>query len=129
MIQGGGDGYLTALYDRRLVKRSNGLGFATGIGFYGGGGSTTVTVPVSIYYLLGKRNHFGEVAAGATYATRGISIADIRVSDGSIFYSLSGGYRYQRTPKGFFLRAGGGPRFFSGGQTLLTYYLGLGYSF
>ena len=129
-VQGGGAGFfISGLYDRRFGKRHNGPGFAAGIGFFSGGGASATTFPISFNYLLGGRDHFIELAGGATYASGRIDFADIDVSGNYFFYHLNAGYRYQRTTGGFFLRAGVSPLFFTNSRDMTSYYLGLGYSF
>ena len=129
-FQGGGAGFfLSAIYDRRFGKRPNGPGLGLGIGYFSGGGASATTFPLSINYLIGKRNHFLELGGGATFTTGRIDFADIDVSGDFFFYHLNAGYRYQPSAGGFFLRAGISPLFFRDSRDMTSYYLGLGYSF
>ena len=120
----------TACRDRRRFgKRPNGPGLGLGIGYFSGGGASATTFPLSINYLIGKRNHFLELGGGATFTTGRIDFADIDVSGDFFFYHLNAGYRYQPSAGGFFLRAGISPLFFRDSRDMTSYYLGLGYSF
>ena len=129
-VQGGGAGFfISANYDRRFTRRLNGAGFGIGLGYFSGGGASATTVPFSLNYLIGKRSHFVELAGGATYASGRLDFADIDVSGNFFFYHLNAGYRYQHPARGFFLRAGVSPLFFTDSRDMTSYYLGLGYSF
>jgi hypothetical protein len=127
----GGSGLIfSANYDRRFGKKLGGPGFTAGLGFFFGGGLTLVTIPASLNYLVGKMNHFFEIAAGGTYVTGSVDWGDLGSSSGSGFiWHINGGYRYQPAAGGFFFRAGFSPLFASGGGSVMSYYLGGGVAF
>jgi hypothetical protein len=127
----GGSGLIfSGNYDRRFGKRLNGPGFATGLGLFFGGGLTVFTVPVSLNYLAGRKNHFFELAGGTTFVTGTIDWGDGWGSEsGSGFiWHINAGYRYQPAAGGFFFRAGFCP-LFAQGEGVMSYYLGGGVAF
>lgn len=127
----GGSGITFSVnYDRRFGKRLNGLGFSTGLGFFGFAGTSLFTIPASLNYLFGKKNHFLELAAGATLAigTSQDFFNGSSTSGSTVIGHINLGYRYQPANGGFFARTGISPLFFQG-DYLTFYYLGLGYSF
>jgi hypothetical protein len=126
----GGSGPLFSVnYDRRFGKKLNGFGFTAGLGFFGETGSTIFSVPASINYLLGKQNHFLELAAGATYLTASYDDFDGSNESGSLVVGhVNVGYRYQPARGGFFARTGVSP-LFAEGEFVTSFYLGLGYCF
>lgn len=127
----GGSGITFSVnYDRRFGKRLNGLGFSTGLGFFGLTGTNLFTIPASLNYLFGKKNHFLELAAGATLAIGSSeNFFDGTSTTGStVIGHINLGYRYQPAIGGFFARAGISPLFIEG-DYITSYYLGLGYSF
>lgn len=126
----GGSGPLFSVnYDRRFGKRLNGFGFTGGLGFFGQTGATIFSVPASINYLIGKQNHFIELAAGATFVTGYFDAFDGEDETGSmVFGHFNLGYRYQPAKGGFFARTGVSPLFASEGY-VTSYYLGLGFCF
>ena len=60
---------LSVMYDRRLGKKVNGLGFAVGLGYWGEDGDNIFSIPVQLNYLFGRQTHFIELAGGTTYVT------------------------------------------------------------
>ncbi len=126
----GGSGLLfSGNYDRRFGKHLDGPGFTAGLGFFFGGGVSILTVPVSLNYLIGKQNHFFEIAAGGTFVTGSIDFGDLGSGNGSGFvWHINAGYRYQPAAGGFFFRAGFSP-LFGGGESFMYYYLGGGVAF
>lgn len=127
----GGSGPIFSVnYDRRFAKKLNGLGFTAGLGFFGQTGASIFSIPASINYLFGPKNHFLELAAGATFLTASLDAFDTNNNDTeSVFIGhVNLGYRYQPANGGFFARTGVSPLFAAGGY-VTSYYLGLGYSF
>ncbi len=129
-IQVGGSAPLfSANYDRRFGKRVDGAGFAVGVGFYGESGVSIFSIPVSINYLIGRSNHFIELAGGATYITAKESIFGSSDNSSSlVFFHINAGYRYQPTKGGFFVRVGFSPIFTTDGY-FTSFYIGLGHNF
>ena len=127
----GGSGPIFSVnYDRRFAKKLNGLGFTAGLGFFGQTGASIFSIPASINYLFGPKNHFLELAAGATFLSASFDAFDTNNNESeSLFMGhVNLGYRYQPATGGFFARTGISPLFVSGGY-ITSYYLGLGYSF
>ena len=123
---GGAGPILSVMYDRRLTKRLNGIGFAAGVGFWAETGVTILSVPVQLNYLLGRQNHFIEFGGGTTFVTAAESFFD---SNGSGFiHHLNVGYRHQPTRGGFFFRGGFSPLFFES-ESVTSFYLGFGHNF
>jgi hypothetical protein len=117
---------LSVKYDRRFSKRVNGLGFATGLGFWAESDITVFSVPVQLNYLFGRANHFIEAGGGTTFVSAAESFFD---SDASGFiHHINLGYRHQPTKGGFFFRGGYSPLFF-GGEAVTSFYLGFGHNF
>lgn len=126
---GGSGPILSVQYDRRLSKRVNGFGFASGLGFYSLAGITIFSIPVSVNYLIGRNTHFIELAAGTTFVTATSDLFSTTNSSGSGFiHHINLGYRYQPTKGGFFFRGGFSPLFFQS-ETGMSYYLGFGHNF
>jgi len=127
---GGSAPVFSVNYDRRFANRLNGLGFTTGIGFFGVTGASIFSVPVSLNYLFGKQSHFLELAAGATLiiGTSSDFLDGNSTTGSAIIGHINLGYRYQPATGGFFARTGVSPLFFQG-DYVTSYYLGLGYSF
>jgi hypothetical protein len=53
-------------YDTRFTNERNGLGGRLGIGTWKSAGTTFVTVPFQLNYLIGRQSNFLELGAGAT---------------------------------------------------------------
>ena len=66
---GGSGPILSANYDRRFGKKLNGAGFAVGLGYWRDFGIDIFSIPVSINYLLGRKTHYLELAAGTTFVS------------------------------------------------------------
>jgi hypothetical protein len=127
---GGSGPILSVNYDRRFGKRVNGFGFAGGLGFYAIFGVNIFSVPVSLNYLIGRNSHFIEIAGGATYVTATSDLFTDEVeTESALIYHLNAGYRYQPTRGGFFVRAGVSPLFSGYGESITSYYIGLGHNF
>lgn len=61
----GGSGPIFSFnYDRRFTRKLNGPGFAAGVGYYGESHTSLLSFPVSLNYLIGRKNNFFELAAG-----------------------------------------------------------------
>lgn len=125
-IELGGQGLVfTANYDTRFRNKRNGIGGRIGIGAIGADGSSILTIPASLNYLLGDGNKFFEVGLGATYL-RG----DLFDSTGStVIGTMSFMYRVQPEKSGFSFRGGFTPIFNK--DFFVPYYAGLslGYTF
>jgi len=126
---GGAGPIMSVNYDTRFTNRVSGLGCAAGLGYFGVEDFSIFSVPVSLNYLFGRRTHFVELAAGATYFTGSNDLFDDTETSG-FFGHINIGYRLQPTNGGFFLRAGYSPLFsFSGGGNVPSMYVGFGYNF
>jgi hypothetical protein len=130
----GGAGFLFSLnYDSRFSKRADKFGFAIGIGGFPGGSEAALMIPFSINYLVGKKEHFLELAGGATYTSGEIGISRSFPTGQFFFLHVNAGYRYQRSPKGFLFRGGFSPLYFptkqSGSKLFPLVYLGAGIGF
>jgi hypothetical protein len=127
---GGSGPFLSVNYDRRFGKRVNGLGFTTGIGFWGETGASLFSVPLSLNYLAGRKTHFLELAAGTTFLKASTWGDYFSVEGGGtgFIYHASIGYRHQPTTGGFFFRGGVSP-LFGQGEYATWFYLGFGYNF
>jgi hypothetical protein len=127
---GGSGPLLSVNYDRRFSKRVNGLGFTAGLGYYAELGASIFSVPASLNYLIGRKSHFLELAAGTTFISATIpDFFDSENSSASGFiHHVSAGYRYQPIRGGFFFR-GGFIELFSQGESATSAYLGFGYNY
>ena len=123
---GGAGPILSVVYDRRFNKRVNGLGFGVGLGFWAETDISIFSIPVQVNYLLGKQNHFIELAGGTTYVTAAESFFDTDAS--GFIHHINIGYRHQPTRGGFFFRGGFSPLFF-GSESVTSFYLGFGHNF
>jgi hypothetical protein len=133
-VELGGQGLLfTANYDSRFSKRRDGLGGRAGIGYIstGGDNASTMTMPLSLNYLLGKGRQFFEIGLGATLlATSGNDNSFLfNENNSNIIGTMSFSYRLQPIDRGFSFRAGLTPIFNK--NFFIPYYavLSLGYSF
>ena len=117
---------LSVMYDRRLGKKVNGLGFAVGLGYWGEDGDNIFSIPVQLNYLFGRQTHFIELAGGTTYVTAAESFFDTESS--GFIYHINLGYRHQPTKGGFFFRGGYSPLFYDG-ENVTSFYLGFGHNF
>ena len=128
---GGSGPILSANYDRRFSNKVNGAGFSAGVGYWSDLGISIFSIPVSINYLIGRRTHFLELAAGTTFVTASFDWFDEPEKGSGFLHHVNMGYRHQPTTGGFFFRGGISPLFaFEGGETYATsVYLGFGYNF
>lgn len=126
---GGSAPIMSANYDRRFGKRLNGAGFAAGIGYWRDFGVNIFSVPVSINYLIGRKSHYLELAAGTTFVSAEVDWFDSEDETASGFiHHINMGYRYQPASGGFFFRGGISP-LFAGSDYATSFYLGFGYNF
>ncbi len=131
-----GQGLLfTANYDTRFSHKRNGIGGRIGFGALSIDGTTLITAPISLNYLLGKEKSFFEIGLGVTYVSASTS------NSGSVFFengsnststilgTMSFMYRLQPKDSGFSFRGGFTPYFNKDG--FIPYYPGisLGYTF
>lgn len=125
---GGSAPFLSVNYDSRFSKKLNGLGFSAGLGFFGISGVSVFSIPVSINYLIGQKNHFVELAAGTTFVSARFDWFDDTQSSSTFIHHINIGYRYQPEHGGFFFRGGISP-LFSDGEYVTSYYIGFGHNF
>lgn len=98
---------LTANYDTRFGNKRNGLGARIGFGAFGGSGTTLLSVPVSLNYLLGNGKNFFEMGVGATYASLSTSDDDDFFGSGNtVIGTMAFMYRLQPIDSGFSFRGG-----------------------
>ncbi len=109
--EGGGGGLIfSANYDSRFPGTEN-VGYRLGVGFYPGSNNFVVTVPVGLYYLLGKAPNYFEMEVTAAVAT---SEANFKSHKSNFFFYPHIGYRYNKNTKGFFFKVEVGPLFVAG---------------
>lgn len=125
---GGSALLFSANYDSRFSKRLNGAGFSVGLGSWFGGGVTVFTIPATLNYLVGRKDHFLELGAGATFITGTVDFFDSNETGSALLGHAVIGYRYQPATGGFFARAGFTP-LYGYGDAVMFYHLGFGYSF
>jgi len=123
----GGPGLASANFDMRFAKREDGFGGRVGIGGFSIDGTSILTVPVGLNFIIGKdqKNYF-EIGAGFTY----ISAKDRDFSSdnfSSSFGNLTFGYRLAPERGGFFFKAAITPVFGSG--FFVPYYAGIGFGY
>jgi hypothetical protein len=132
----------SANFDMRTERgRRNGWGINTGLCIVGSTGNfgVAVLVPFGANYLIGKKNSFIEVGAGATYmfligndssrnVVWGIGGSTIPEFEGSLFGTFTLGYRHMPRANGITWRATFSPALLN--QRLLPFFgLGIGYQF
>jgi hypothetical protein len=126
----GGQGLLfTFNYDARFLKKESGPGYRVGVGYMKMDDNSTLTIPVSFNYLLGKKSKFLELGLGGTLANAKLFDSG---SGLQVFGTMSFCYRYQPTDGGFSYRIGLSPVFgVQGGGFFFPYFGGIsvGYSF
>jgi hypothetical protein len=129
---GGSGPILSANYDRRFAKRLNGFGFAAGIGFFADSEESVFSIPVSLNYLIGRKTHFIELAAGTTFINDTYedwwSSTGENITETYFIHHVNVGYRHQPATGGLFLRGGFSP-LFDQGDFVISFYLGFGYNF
>jgi hypothetical protein len=125
---GGSAPIFSVNYDRRFSKTVDGFGFSAGLGFWGESGASVFSIPASLNYLIGRRNNFLELAAGATFASARADLFSGTETGSLVFFHMNAGYRHQPTKGGFFFRGGISP-LFAQGEYVTSFYLGFGYNF
>ena len=110
-------------YEHHLSKRISGFNAQLGIGF---APSSLVTIPASINYVFGKRNHHLELGAGLTYINGYLWVDDDRLGP-EVGVHLNLLYRYQKPEGRYFYKAGFTPFVARGIGTWFG--VGVGYSF
>lgn len=106
----------SANYDTRFSNRRDGAGIRVGLGYFADESFSFFTLPVQLNYLLGKKNKFFEIGAGATYANlhdKYKSNSDFLSfdNDDTVIGTLTFGYRYQPEDSGFNFRVAFNPLF------------------
>lgn len=115
-------------YDTRFQNTLDGLGGRIGFGLIVVDGSSLVTVPAMINYLLGDKGKYFELGLGATYINFGDD--DFLVDEESdVIGTMVFGYRSQPVDRGFMFRAGFAPIISQGSFIPYYPYLSLGYTF
>lgn len=122
----------SANYDTRFSQKRDGFGGRAGVGFLAIGGSSFVSVPFQVNYLLGKANRYLEIGLGATYVsytgTGFFSFDNTPTTTHNVLGTMTFGYRYQPVDGGFNFRASFNPLFDSS-----TFYpfvgISVGYTF
>lgn len=105
---GGPSSFYSVNYDTRFSD-FKGWGIRVGAGFLPQREQRIFSIPVQLNHLLGKDRHFLESGAGATFYhtnTAGSIWGVDSNKGGSIFGTLSVGYRYQPRVKGLLGRVG-----------------------
>lgn len=126
---GGSGPILSANYDRRFSKRLDGPGFAIGVGYYGDSWESVFSIPFSLNYLIGRKTHFVEIAAGTTFMSDSWEDWDgENITDTYFIHHINVGYRHQPATGGFFFRGGFSPMF-DRDEFFMSGYLGCGYNF
>jgi hypothetical protein len=98
-FEGGGPSFkLSVNYDTRFGNRRNGLGGRAGIGYMSLDGYRELVIPVQLNYLVGRKDKFLEIGAGASYLTAS-DYLDYRRFLGTLKSTVVAtgtvGYRYQ----------------------------------
>ncbi len=138
-VEAGGAGVvLSANYDRRFKKQTDGLGYRAGIGYSFNNSFKFVTLPLGINYLAGniRKGRFFEAGLNGTLiivnnSTGYDDIFDTRTQEGNqtlFFTTLNLGYRSQPTTGGLNFRAGLMP-YLLDGSTGVGAYISLGLNF
>jgi len=147
----GPGGVYSLNYDIRLKKKQNGIGTRVGLSYFANSYGRAFTVPVMLNYLIGKRSHYIEIGAGATFYhfesddpykrffTRVIVIpyeADPSdppskngTNENGAIFSVSAGYRYQPLKGGITCRIGLSPVFNTERIVPIWPYASIGYAF
>ncbi len=106
---GGPSTHLSINFDTRFKEKRNGWGLRVGAGYLPNDSERQFSLPIQINYLLGRKRHLFETGAGATYFYTNIAGSYWGVNSnegGSVFATLSAGYRYQPLKRGITARAG-----------------------
>lgn len=126
-LLGGAAPFLSVLYDRRIFKTPNGLGFAIGLGGYFDENNSLRSIPITINYLFGKEKHFLELGVSATYVNGPTKLFVGEATYDKFIYIGTIGYRYQ-TAKGLFANIGFDP-LHTGKKYYNSAHIGVGYCF
>lgn len=140
-------GLLSANYDMRLKKNINhGFGFSAGAGL-GSHYNTEVinnnktsdrrmlALPVSVNYIIGKKQHGIELGIGVTPQITLDNVRDSFVESNGIFFPFRLGYRFQPVREGLVARAAWAPiveksrSIYRDNYNLSNISVSLGYSF
>ncbi|RCH56502.1 hypothetical protein DJ568_01190 [Mucilaginibacter hurinus] len=116
-LEVGGPGLsISANYDTRFGDHRDGLGGRVGVGYLPAAFFSIVAIPVQLNYLLGKKSHFLELGAGATYLKIGDDNGNDKDNKFLSFNAITGvmgtatvGYRYQPVNGGFNFRVSANP--------------------
>jgi hypothetical protein len=128
--------FFSVNYDSRFLNQRNGLGARLGVGYWQPWHEDAfVSVPLQVNYLFGKRSHFLEIGAGATYLTSNGTYGDPLANIGTklltgatVLPTSTLGYRYQPVNGGINIRASFNPILYTG--ALVPYFgASAGYTF
>lgn len=127
--------FFSANYDIRFSQQRDGLGGRLGIGTWTHSGTTFVTVPLQVNYLLGGKSSFLEAGAGATlltlnnpYPGNPLVGKHFTVPNSTVLPTATIGYRYQPFKHGINFRANFDPMLLEG--AFIPYFgLSAGYTF
>lgn len=123
----GGPGLASINFDSRFAKKEDGFGGRVGIGGFSVEGTSVVTVPIGLNYIVGKdgKNYF-EFGAGFTYlSAKNRDFSSDNFS--SSFGNLTLGYRMAPENGGFFFKAEITPVF--GNGFFVPYWAGIGFGY
>lgn len=121
-------------YDQRFANRFDGLGFKAGVSYFAIDGSSLMTLPLGLNYLLGKEGKYFEVGMGGTYLrgadkANNFTVGDSRsVGDGFVG-NMVFGYRREPVDGGFLFRVSMTPVFTSDFFWPLAVGISFGYAF
>jgi hypothetical protein len=127
--------FFSANYDTRFSQQRDGFGGRLGVGTWSSAGTTFITVPLQLNYLVGGRSNFFEAGAGATlmslnkpYAGNPLTEKNLKINGSAVLPTTTMGYRYQPYNGGLNLRASVNPMLLKG--TFIPYFgASIGYTF
>ena len=127
--------FYSANYDTRFAQQRDGLGGRLGVGTWHSNGTTFITTPFQLNYLVGGRSHFFEDGAGATYLHLSepyfgnpLIGNNPKLINSTVLPTTTIGYRYQPFNGGLNLRASFNPMLLEG--TFIPYFgASAGYAF
>jgi hypothetical protein len=125
---GGASPIIALHYDRRFNKTHHGPGIGIGFGMIGGSGSWRFNVPVTVNYLLGKKTHFAELAAGTAWMNNRNDFNRFPKNEEGFIWHVNLGYRMQMS-KGLLLRTGWSPLYTGEKFKPWFVYVGIGGAF
>ena len=140
-VELGGPGLLSANYDRRFAKQTDGWGFRGGLGYLNSSDYSLYSVPIGINYLAGRKGKYLELGLNESLLfinvnhnynyDNSVQIFDTYATDHSTIAltSLTIGYRSQPIVGGFCFRAGLMPYTTFEGSSNLSFYVSFGYNF